>query len=30
MKKAVGILGTLAILWGCFSNVAFAADVKVF
>lgn len=29
MKKAVGILGTLAILWGCFSNVAFAADVNM-
>ena len=29
MKKAVGILGTLAILWGCFSNAAFASDVNM-
>lgn len=28
MKKTVGILGVLAILLGCFGNVAFAADIN--
>ncbi len=29
MKKAVGMIGILAILWGCFANVALAAGVNV-
>lgn len=28
MKKTVGILGVLAILLGCFCNVAFAVDIN--
>ena len=28
MKRTVGILSVLAILWGCFGNVAMAAEVS--